>query len=145
MFGNSVYMTVPSAKQPTCCAMVASTFPPEIIEQYRAGVIDPAAANGMFPGIAMTTTRITWAGKPATEMVVESDLGGMVAGLPGGAQLGQTVNSQGLPGKLATKNRSYIRYLVLNDKLQAFAIQNLYGPPSEAERKAFFDSVVFGK
>src|SRR5262249_14986208 len=129
------YMTVPSETRPTFCAISVMTLPPQLLDAYKAGLIDPSAAN-IFPGITMTGTKMTWFGRAAAEVTVDSDLTGMLAAFPGGNELGQAIKKDGLPGKLPAKNRYYMRWVVMNEKLYTFAIQNLYNPPSEAERKA---------
>jgi hypothetical protein len=39
----------------------------------------------------------------------------------------------------------YMRWTVVNDRLYTFAIANSKDRVADAERKAFFDSVMFGK
>lgn len=129
------------------CGMLSVFYPPEVMQAFRTGNLDLSIVERMFPGMKMTTNRITWLGRPAIDVEFHSDLGGMMAGLPGGAEFGKKLG-QGemkLPNGLPTKNTLFMRYVVVNDRVYAFTIQNMYGPPTEAERRAFFDSVVLGK
>ena len=87
---------------------------------------------------------MNWAGKPAVEMAVELDLTNAISSFPGGDKIPKGIQPGG-PGTIAAKSKSYIRYVVVNDKMYMFEIHSLGGSPSETDRAAFYDSVVFGK
>ena len=129
------------------CIIESLVYPPQVMEGYRTANLDLSVVERMFPGMKVTSNRITWLGRPTIDAAFESDLGGMMAGLPGGATFAKQVGPGGLkmPNGIPTKNTVYYRTLVVNDRVYTFAIQNIYGPPTEAERRAFFDSVVLGR
>jgi hypothetical protein len=142
------YYTQPTTlERPELVCMIESlVYPPQVMEGYRTANMDMSVVERMFPGMKMTTNRIMWLGRPTIDATFQSDLNGMMAGLPGGAAFAKQVGPGGvkLPNGLPTKNTVYFRTVVLNDRVYTFTIQNMYGPPTEPERRAFFESVVIG-
>ncbi|HUR54369.1 MAG TPA: hypothetical protein VMZ71_09570 [Gemmataceae bacterium] len=147
-FNESGYYTPPTTieRPELICTMAAVTYPPQVMEGYRTGNLDMSVINRMFPGMTATSNRITWQGRVALEMSLEADVSGMMAGLPGGGAFAQELRKGGkLPNGIPLKQVSFMRYVVVGDRLYTFVLQNLYAVPTEAERRAFFESVVFGR
>jgi hypothetical protein len=129
------------------CTMVSVNYPPEVMDSFRTGNLDLSVVERMFPGMKMNTTRITWLGRTAIDVSYETDLGAMMGGVAGMAGVGNKMppGELKLPNGLPTKNVMYMRYVAVGDRVYAFVIQNMYGPPTEAEKRAFFDSVALGR
>jgi hypothetical protein len=130
-------------ERPLTCGIDISPSPPGGLQGFQGGQANSGAAN-LFPGVKWSNTYMTWAGKQAVEMVVELDITDAVSSFPGGNQLPKGMQPGGAAA-IPAKSKSYIRHVVVNDKMYMFAINSLGGSPSEAERAAFYDSVVFGK
>ncbi|HEV3386376.1 MAG TPA: hypothetical protein VG097_16255 [Gemmata sp.] len=129
--------------RPLTCGINICPSPPGGLQGFQGGQANSGAAN-LFPGVKWSNTYMNWAGKPAVEMTVELDIADAVSSFPGGNQFPKGMQPGG-SSAIPAKSKSYIRYVVVNDKIYMFAINSLVGSPSEAERAAFYDSVVFGK
>jgi hypothetical protein len=84
--------------------------------------------NSLGPAIKMQVKPITWGGRQAIEMEMDSETIGTQTGVPG-----------------ARRNKSYARYAIVGDKMYMFEVHDNGGTLTETERLAFFDSVVFGR
>jgi hypothetical protein len=94
----------------------------------------------VYTGKTRSTTRITWGGQPATEV----EVGG--SGDTGWGDQDDVPPPHPGPERKQTQTLLYyMRWAVVNDRLYTFAIANSKDKVTDAERKAFFDSVVFGK
>lgn len=130
-------------ESPVMCGIDIVPNPPGGLDGFAAGQANPGA--NLFPGVKWSNTRMTWAGKPAVEMVVEMDLSGAMAAFPGMNKLPNAKPPGGAANPpIAAKSKSHIRYVIVNDKLYMFELSSLGGSPSETYRAAFYDSVVFG-
>ncbi|MDY3551502.1 hypothetical protein R5W24_000580 [Gemmata sp. JC717] len=115
------------------CGVEAITCEPELMEMFRTGNVDMSAVSQVFPWAKATSNRIQWNGRVAIEATHEEDLGGAV-----GDDLKKKIN-------ISLKHTLYRRYIVVGDRLYMFGIATPGGQPTEAERRVFFESVVFGR
>jgi hypothetical protein len=129
---------------PLMCGIQICPSPPGGLQGFQSGQASQGAANP-FPGVKWSNTHMNWAGKAAVEMVVELDLSNAMSSFPGVNQMPKGVQPGGASLPIPAKSKSYIRHVVINDKMYMFEIHSLGGSPSEADRAAFYDSVVFGK
>ncbi len=141
---EETYSNKPTPDQPTLCGISIRTGPPSTLQP----IINAMSYQGspeVFPGITCSITKINWSGRQAIEIVTEFDTLGTLAAFPGSTQFMQALQQNGGEDTIAKKYKSYIRQLLLNDKLIAFELLSGNGSPSDTERTAFFESVVFGK
>jgi hypothetical protein len=141
---EETYSNKPTPDQPTLCGISIRTGPPSTLQP----IINAMSYQGspeVFPGTTCSITKINWSGKQAIEIVTECDSLGMLAAFPGSTQFMQALQQNGGEDNVSKKYKSYIRQLLLNDKLIAFELLSGKGSPSDTERTAFFESVVFGK
>jgi hypothetical protein len=116
-------------ERPISYGMSKMTGPQSGLQTYYNSLTSRTGANSLGPKNKVQVKPVTWAGRQALEMEIESETIGTESGLPG-----------------ARKNKSYSRHAMVGDKIYMFEVhENIGAILTETDRLAFFDSVVFGR
>jgi hypothetical protein len=142
-YGEEMYAAESTGPSSIQCGISTIAGPPESLPAHVTA--SPNHNSNLFPGVKWTVTQFSWYGNQAIEYVTEADLGGMVAAMPGGPKMQQAAQQAGM-NTMPKKSVTYSRHVLVGNRVYVFSIHNwVQGEPSEADRRAFFDSVVFGR